>query len=214
MRLEGYDYSQVGMYFVTVVVKDRQHIFGEIVNETMTLNEAGKIVQGVWISLTKQYPVMLDEFVIMPDHIHGIIVLGNQTPTNTALTNVGVGLAQPPKFITSTDELKTDLRPTQNAVPTNDAIRVGLKSTPNEPPTLSIPNVNKRPTPTKTNGLSNVMRFFKSLSAKRVNIFRKTPGHTVWQGGFHDRVIRDEEELNAIRQYIQSNPAHWAAKVL
>lgn len=224
LRLQGYDYSQAGMYFITVVVKDRKHIFGEIVNETMMINEAGTIVQGVWKSLAKQYPVILDEFIVMPDHIHGIIALKNTQPGQNSLDNVGVGLAPSPKPIMTGSKPKTNSRPTQNEFQqnttsshntqnesiANDATRVGLKSSSNNPPRSFISNDSKRPTPTVKPGLSDVIRFFKSLSAKRINILHKTPGRVVWQNGFHDRVIRDEEEINAIRFYIQTNPLRWS----
>jgi putative transposase len=228
LRLQGYDCSQAGMYFVTGVVKDRKPVFGEIVNETMLLNDAGTIVQGVWNSLPKQYPVMLDEFIIMPNHLHGIIALQNTVPTTeNSLTNVGVGLAQPQKPIIFNDKPKTNSRPaqhesqqnttsshtTQNKSSTNDATRVGLESSSNHPPTSFIPNDDKRPTPTLMNDkrifLSDVIRFFKSLSAKRINILYKTPRKPLWQNGFHDRIIRDEEELNAVRSYIQTNSLRW-----
>ncbi len=196
------------MYFVTVVAKDRKHIFGEIVNETMTLNEAGKIVQGVWKSLAKQYPIILDEFMIMPNHIYGIVTLQNTQPVQNSLTNVGVGLAPLPKRITPDGKPNTNSRPTQNESTANDVTRVGLESSKNNSPTSFISNDGKRLTPTDS-GLSDVVWFFKSLSAKRINILCKTPGQAVWQNGFHDRIIRDEDELNAIRQYIQSNPQRW-----
>ncbi len=209
LRLQGYDYSQAGMYFVTVVIKNRKHLFGGIVNETMMLNEAGAIAQGVWKSLSKQYSITLDEFIVMPNHVHGIIILENQPPTNISLTNVGVGLALPQKPIASNGEPKTNSRPTRNESPADDAERVGLEYTSTQPSTALGSNDNKRPTPTKNQNLSDVIRFFKSLSAKRINILRKTPGHSVWQNGFHDRIIRNENELNAIRPYIQTNPLRW-----
>jgi putative transposase len=217
LRLQRYNYSQAGVYFVTVVVKDRKHVFGEIVDETMMLNEAGNIVQGVWKSLAKQYPVTLDEFIVMPNHVHGIIAIQDDVTmnnTNNSLTNVGVGLAQPQKPIMFNDKPKTNLRPTQNESIANDATRVGLKYPDNHSQTSLLPKDGKRPTPTENHGLSDVIRFFKSLSAKRVNILYKTPGRPVWQTGFYDRVIRDDEELNAIRTYLQNNPSRWAEKNL
>jgi putative transposase len=207
LRLRGYDYSQTGLYFITVVAKDRKHLFGDIVKGTMTLNEAGKIVQGVWQSLPKQYPVALDEFIIMPNHIHGIIILNQPKPHISP--SVGVGLAPLQQSIMVDDQPKTNPRPTQNKSQTPNAQRVGLESTPNTPSTLLTPKDSKRPTPTGDYGLSDIIRFFKLLSAKRANILHKTPGHSLWQTNFHDRIIRDEDELNTIRTYIQTNPQRW-----
>jgi putative transposase len=189
------------------------------------VNEAGQIVKGVWKSLDKQYPVRLDAFIVMPNHVHGIIALQDIPPsTNNSLTNVGVGLALSSKSAMSAGKPRTNSRPTQkesqqnipstditqNESVINDAQGVGLKSSSNHSLTSSTPNDNKRPTPTENRGLSDVIRFFKSLSAKRINILYKTPGKPLWQNGFHDRIIRDQDELNNIRHYIQTNPLRWA----
>ena len=76
IRLKGYDYSQAGLYFVTICVQNHQCIFGQIKNGEMMLNENGQIVQMVWNELPQHYNhIELGEFVIMPNHIHGIIVI-------------------------------------------------------------------------------------------------------------------------------------------
>ena len=76
IRLQGYDYTQAGAYFVTVCVQDRECLLGQIVGEEMQLSEAGQMVQSVWDELPDHYPgVDVDEFVVMPNHIHGIILL-------------------------------------------------------------------------------------------------------------------------------------------
>jgi REP-associated tyrosine transposase len=76
IRLQGYDYSQAGAYFVTIVTWRRECVFGEIVNEEMKLNEFGKIVQKWWDEIPVHFPnVEASAFVIMPNHIHGIILI-------------------------------------------------------------------------------------------------------------------------------------------
>jgi REP element-mobilizing transposase RayT len=76
LRLKGYDYSQEGLYFVTICCQNRLCRFGQIVNGEMMLNEYGKIAYNEWLNLQKRYPnVTLDVFQIMPNHIHGIIAL-------------------------------------------------------------------------------------------------------------------------------------------
>jgi len=73
IRLKGYDYSQPGVYFVTIVTKNRAYLFGEIVDDEMRLNRAGQIAQSEWRRLGQRFPsVQLDMFVVMPNHIHGI----------------------------------------------------------------------------------------------------------------------------------------------
>jgi putative transposase len=76
IRLRQYDYTNPGTYFITVCAKHRKHLFGEIRNGIMRHNAFGRIVQHVWNELPTHYPgIMMDTFVIMPDHIHGIIVI-------------------------------------------------------------------------------------------------------------------------------------------
>ena len=78
-RLKDYDYSKGGAYFVTVTVDGEGEIFGKVVEGKVKLNKAGEIIEKVWMNLPKQFTnVKLDEFVIMPDHFHGIIILENK----------------------------------------------------------------------------------------------------------------------------------------
>ena len=74
IRLKGYDYSQPGGYFVTIVTQNRLCLFGEVVGEKMHLNEAGIMIREIWKNLPRRFPtVELDVFVVMPNHIHGIL---------------------------------------------------------------------------------------------------------------------------------------------
>jgi len=82
-RLKGYDYSQNGWYFVTICTKDREYFFGEIINGEIRLSKIGKTAQKFWREITAHFPdVKLDEFIIMPNHIHGIIIIENPTVGN------------------------------------------------------------------------------------------------------------------------------------
>ena len=77
IRLQGYDYSQAGAYFITVCTHNRVPLFGEIVDGVMVLNSAGQIVEKCWCAIPEHFPqVTLDEFVVMPNHVHGIITVG------------------------------------------------------------------------------------------------------------------------------------------
>ena len=76
IRLKGYDYSQPGAYYVTIVVQNRECIFGDIINGKMALNENGKIVKTEWLKTAEiRKNVKLDEFIVMPNHVHGIIII-------------------------------------------------------------------------------------------------------------------------------------------
>lgn len=77
-RLNGYDYSKPGNYFITICTKDREQLFGEVIDEKVKLSETGKIVSDCWYDLPNHYPnIILDEFIVMPNHIHGIIIIHN-----------------------------------------------------------------------------------------------------------------------------------------
>jgi len=97
IRLKDYDYSRPGMYFVTVCTNARLHLFGEIVNGKIVLNDLGKIARRCWLAIPHHFPqVELDEFVIMPNHVHGIIVIKNDNHKATGINkttrvNVVVG---------------------------------------------------------------------------------------------------------------------------
>lgn len=90
IRLPGYDYRQAGAYFVTVCTYNRMMLFGDVVNDEMRLNEAGRIVQATWDKLPEHYHHLeLDEWVVMPNHVHGIITLVDTH-------DVGAGLRSAP----------------------------------------------------------------------------------------------------------------------
>ena len=74
IRLKGYDYSQAGLYFITICTHERLPLFGNINDGEMTTNEAGLVVEKCWKEIPDHFPqVILDCFVVMPNHIHGII---------------------------------------------------------------------------------------------------------------------------------------------
>lgn len=92
LRLEGYDYSQKGAYFLTTCVHQRECLFGEIEDQMVKLNEPGQIVKQGWEAIPMRFPnVELDAFVIMPNHLHGVLII----TTPTAQSNVGAGLSRP-----------------------------------------------------------------------------------------------------------------------
>jgi len=159
VRLKGYDYAQVGAYFVTICTYQRECLFGEVVEGEMRVNSHGAIVQRCWSDLPRHYPyVELDAFAVMPNHVHGIVVLTGFP----ILANVGAGL-----------------RP--------------------------APTSASRPHP-----LSEIVRAFKSFSSRHVNRLRNTPGLPLWQRNYYEHVIRDEQELHTLRQYVADNPLQWA----
>jgi putative transposase len=77
IRLKGYDYSQNGAYFVTICTQDRRCLFGDIVQGVFVPNPAGKMIRQVWDEAPDHYPIQHGEFVVMPNHIHAIVILSN-----------------------------------------------------------------------------------------------------------------------------------------
>jgi putative transposase len=171
IRLRGYDYAQAGAYFITIVTKDRLCLFDEVVEGAMRLNELGRMVQSVWEELPGHYPgVQCDAFVVMPNHIHGIITLADNEAGGPP--DVGAGL-----------------KPARVAVAVGpNSVRAGFK-----------------PAPT----LPEVVRAFKTFSARRVNEIRNTTGFPLWQRNYYEHVVRSEDELHRIREYIANNPLQW-----
>jgi len=83
IRLKNWDYSGPGFYFVTICTKDKQHFFGNIDNEKIVYSNIGKIAKKFWLEIPEHFMnVELDEFIIMPNHIHGIIILNNNPNLN------------------------------------------------------------------------------------------------------------------------------------
>ncbi len=103
IRLQGYDYSQAGAYYVTICTQDRACLFGQVKGGEMVLNEVGKIVEEEWLNTEKiRGNVQLDEFVIMPNHLHGIIIINdrrgvlNMPILNTPISNMFKGECHSP----------------------------------------------------------------------------------------------------------------------
>lgn len=169
IRMHGYDYSCAGAYFVTICVYQRECLFGEVVDGIFVSNDAGKIVAETWLGLLSRFPsVSLDEFTVMPNHFHGILVLGDDVGAPLAAPGVGGETAK--------QDASNNKKRAASSCPT----------------------------------LGDVMRAFKSISAISVNRVLGRQGLPLWQRNYYERVIRDEEELDALRQYVAGNPKQWA----
>jgi len=165
IRLKGYDYSLSGAYFITICVHHGQCVLGAIDNAEMRLSAYGNIVAATWESLPDHYScIELDAFVVMPNHVHGIVVLVDA----------------------STDTLPT--------------AETGLE------PALTRNG--------HRHGLPEIVRAFKSFSARGINQSKGIQGQPFWQRNYYEHIIRNERAYLAIREYILSNPANWGADQL
>ena len=99
IRLKGYDYSRAGLYFVTICTHHSLPLFGEIIEGEMILNVAGRVATKCWLAIPEHFPqVKLDEFVIMPNHVHGIIQIdvgaNHIRPQCTNVSNINIARMQ------------------------------------------------------------------------------------------------------------------------
>ena len=86
-RLRGYDYSQNGAYFITICSYRRECLFGEIIAGQMRLNEAGQVVADCWQQIPQHHPHdTIDQFIVMPNHLHGILLFDDRTEQERAPT--------------------------------------------------------------------------------------------------------------------------------
>ena len=161
IRLQGYDYSQSGAYFITTCTQNRECLFGEIHNGKMYLNEYGEIAKKCWVEIPKHHQnVQLDEYVIMPNHIHGIVVINE--PAVGAIHEL----------------------PLRNELPHSREQRRKML-------------------------LPKIIGRFKMNVAKQINKIRQTPGISVWQRNYYEHIVRNETDLQRIREYIVNNPLNW-----
>jgi putative transposase len=152
-----------GAYFVTICTRERECLFGEIEDGEMRLNPLGEMAAACWHAIPHHFPrVVLDAFMVMPNHMHGIIVI-------------------------------------------HESCRGEKSFAPTFAPTTTAPTTATAQSPSKTIG--SIVRGFKIGVSKwfRAN----TDLHSIWQRNYHEHVIRTDEELKAIREYIVGNPARW-----
>jgi putative transposase len=89
IRLKGYDYSRSGAYFITICTHEREYLFGDIVNGTMELNSIGDIARTHWQKLAQHHPnIIVDESIVMPNHLHGIICLESSIDTTKSIAEI------------------------------------------------------------------------------------------------------------------------------
>lgn len=209
-RLQNYDYSQPGLYFITICVQDRKQVFGTIENGKMHLNDAGYIAQLVWNTLSTRFPfIELDHYVIMPNHIHGIITITERQLASHKIFNTAsaTGVINRKNASNTASAMGAINRaPTTGSSPTTGAI--------NRAPTNNFATttgaINRVPTDDSTDYallVGEIVRTFKACVARQIRVSANTD--FAWQRSFHDSIIRNEEALNRIRQYIIDNPALW-----
>ena len=179
IRLQGYDYAQKGMYFITLCVQERECIFGTIFENRMFLNEIGQIVTDEWVNtMNIRDNVIIHDFIVMPNHIHGIVEI-----TYNKNDECLIG-----EFVSPTKSIGAIVR--------------GFKI-------ATTKRIKNFITPVGANGNSplNSNSPFNSNSFQQEWIINHLPH--IWQRNYYEHIIRDYNDHERIANYINTNPSRW-----
>ena len=180
-RLRNWDYSSNGYYYITLCTSNRIYYFGNIVNKKMILSKIGYMAHKYWQEIPNHFPfVQLDQYVIMPNHIHGIIIINKhkKKPRNHIRLPVG----DPVRDVVE-DPVETQYIASQ---------RLYIEAKDKFGP--------------QSKNIGSIIRGFKigvTMETKSNNISFK------WQPRFYDHIIRNSKDLGRIRKYIKNNPQAW-----
>jgi putative transposase len=211
IRLRGYDYRQAGAYFVTICTYGRQQLFDDLARR--------QIAEHQWLALAHAGErgkagghVALDAFVVMPDHIHGIIVI--TTPNDDSADRAGFVGGDDPAEAQQGLALNTAGMIYDDIAKRTPACSPGAPAAPlhRGAADAHADAVDDAPRGPRSNvaagSLGAIVRSYKAAVSRRIN----SPHHIgpVWQRGYYEHIIRDESELGAVRRYIAANPARRA----
>ncbi|HET8810593.1 MAG TPA: hypothetical protein VFM65_10075 [Flavobacteriaceae bacterium] len=217
-RLSGWDYSRNGYYYVTIVAYGRKYIFGNIKNKKMIFSDFGKIVFDQWYkSFEIRQELFLDEFILMPNHLHAIVVLRNrEIPENDNAVDDSVD-----------DSVETYGRMSLHSQKhsQNDP-QYSQKHSQNDPQHSQNQTENSQNSGSsqkyipvrKPKSISSFIGGFKSRTITKIDDFIDDNGLTIekynrqnplWQANYHDHIIRNDKSYHKIKNYIINNPANW-----
>jgi REP element-mobilizing transposase RayT len=214
IRLSGYNYAQEGLYFITLCVQDRENIFGSISNGILTLNTIGKIAQKEWLNTIEvRDNVELHEFIIMPNHIHGIVEItkdksktedniGFKSPTQTIGAIVrGYKIAtikQIKEYIAHIDSKGEYSKGELQFAPKNQTIQSKSEYSKGES--------------SKGESSKGELQFAPTAptapTAQTINTI-KILDYKIWQRNYYEHIIKDEPAYQNISNYILTNPEKW-----
>ena len=180
-RLRNWDYSSKGAYFITICTRQRRHYFGQIINCEMQLSPVGQHAYECWLAIPDHFPhFYLDAFQIMPDHVHGILVI------EKPFVNKGFDAPE-------TGHVAAETGHVLSLLPQGNVDKQAAKQH------FRFRNQGK-------NTISAAVGSSKAVVTKYCNENQFAFG---WQTRFHDHIIRNAEELHSIRNYIINNPRNW-----
>jgi REP element-mobilizing transposase RayT len=189
-RLKDYDYTGEGAYFITICVESRKCLFGVVEVQEMVLNEKGRIAQICWIEINNHFNnIMLDEYIIMPNHVHGIIIVGNNHGCSAHEDRCAVHEGR----CSAKNDHDRQTNDNRNHHINRNNHGCSLRSLKRSRNMELIPKIISQ-------YKSSVTRLMRNDLGSNIKI---------WQRSFYDHIIRDEKDLNRIRKYIIENPANW-----
>ena len=202
IRLREYDYSQAGAYFVTVCSWERECRFGEVTDGVMRLNGEGELVGECWRAIPDHFAMIeAVDYVVMPNHIHGIIIIPPVGTTHASPHNASPNGGSPEEIPCAEISSKGTSHHDSPIGNGNHLVVPRFFRATHASPLRSGP-------PPKS--LGAVVGSFKSAVTKRINIIRNNPGGPVWQRNYYEHIIRDEADYLRIVEYIENNPLRWA----
>lgn len=203
-RLAGYDYSNEGLYFVTICTKDKTPFFGACSNGAMHLNEIGLLAKTFWEEIPVHFPnVILDEFVIMPNHIHGIICI-HSVETLHATSSIAKAFQIENNIVPQIEKTLHATSSMNETFQINNIVSDTEKTL--HATSLREKNQHFKNISPKVGSLSTIIRSYKSIVTSKAKAINP---HFAWQSRFHDHIIRDANSLNNIQNYISNNPQNW-----
>ena len=196
VRLRGYDYASCGWYFVTICTKNKIPWFGRIRNGFVCLSDAGVVAETYWRSIPQHYPyARIDTFVMMPNHMHGIIHIDDDH-FNTVVH---------PRAVVETHESCVSTMPSSSI--TTSIINPMLVIDPTRR-RISADILSLIPLPRRQSGsLGSIIAQYKSACTKRI----RDMGYADfgWQTRYYDHILRDQNAVDRVRGYILDNPWKW-----
>jgi REP element-mobilizing transposase RayT len=234
IRLKDYDYSQAGLYFVTICTQGRHCLFGDIEDDTVKLTAAGEMARTVWEEIPFHYPgVELDEFVIMPNHFHGIVIIVGAgpracpdgmgqprgvAPTQPQTGQSGIGQPQTGQSGIGQPQIgQSGIGHPQIGQSGIGQPQIGQSGIGH--PQIGQSGIGHPQGGAPTMSLPDVLHRFKTMTTKKYVDGVKQHGWTpfsgkLWQRNYWEHIIRNEQELSNIRLYIQNNPLQWESDKL
>ena len=191
IRMQKWNYAWNGAYFVTICTDNQKHYFGEIKNGKMELSPTGVIADILWHEIPHHnFNVELGAFIVMPNHLHGIIIINNPKNTDNAQT----GYADNDASAGHADNVQTG-----HALSLHGDAKSNSNTKPSPIGKNRYQNIGK-------NSLSSIIGGYKSAVTKHANRLEFT---FKWQTRFYEHIIRDKKSFENIARYIINNPAKW-----